>query len=252
MGKKLKPVDRILLGLAFIDEILESTVGVGTKIYHNPKLYLFAPKNYKESAFKQNVYRLLKTGYLEKAIEKGKPVLKITRGGKKRLLRRFNYVDFQKRKWDGFWRIVIFDIPEKKKEIRRRLQSKLVELGFGMWQKSVYISPFDWEEDIDEFLIAQKLKGMAYVFTARHRLLGDAKELAKQVWKIDELSNQYEEVLYRLRKLETNPDKSKNLKLKLICHDYTSLLLKDPHLPKELLPTNWMGDKVNKELKSWM
>ena len=92
------------MGFLFINDVLETTIGAGSRAYHNPKLYLFTPSNYKPSVFRQNIYRMLKTGYLEKTIEKGEPVLKITRGGRQKIVRKFNYIDLQKRKWDGYWR----------------------------------------------------------------------------------------------------------------------------------------------------
>ena len=32
-------------------------------------------------------------------------------------------------KWDGFWRIVIFDVPEKFKKARNALSKKIKDLG---------------------------------------------------------------------------------------------------------------------------
>ncbi|MEM4648283.1 MAG: CRISPR-associated endonuclease Cas2 [Candidatus Aenigmatarchaeota archaeon] len=53
------------------------------------------------------------------------------------------------KEWDGYWRIVIFDIPNKK-EIFRKLFSKwLKNLGLYRLQKSVYVYPFDIKKEID-------------------------------------------------------------------------------------------------------
>lgn len=52
-------------------------------------------------------------------------------------------------KWDGKWRIVVFDIPEKYKRARRALYFKLRELGFYPLQKSVWVHPFTCEKEID-------------------------------------------------------------------------------------------------------
>ena len=51
--------------------------------------------------------------------------------------------------WDKKWRIVIFDIPEKKKKAREALRKKLKELGFKELQKSVFVYPFECEDEID-------------------------------------------------------------------------------------------------------
>lgn len=49
-------------------------------------------------------------------------------------------------KWDGRWRIVIFDIPADRAAQRNMLRHKLKEIGFIMMQRSVWVFPFDCEE----------------------------------------------------------------------------------------------------------
>lgn len=51
--------------------------------------------------------------------------------------------------WNGYWSIVLFDIPEKKRQIRDALRDKLRELGFHEWQKSVFIYPYPCRDEID-------------------------------------------------------------------------------------------------------
>ena len=50
--------------------------------------------------------------------------------------------------WDGRWRIVIFDVPVSKNQARRAFAEKLNQLGFVMIQKSVWICPFECDEQI--------------------------------------------------------------------------------------------------------
>jgi len=54
--------------------------------------------------------------------------------------------------WDGNWRMVIFDIPEKRRKARDALRRKLQELGFKELQKSVFVYPYPCEEEI-EFIV---------------------------------------------------------------------------------------------------
>jgi phenylacetic acid degradation operon negative regulatory protein len=239
MAKKLRLRDRLLLGIAFIDEVLDATVGAGARAYHAGRLGFWTPKNYKGSALRQNIYRMLKTGYLEKKIKDGQPVLVISKTGRQQLARHFSYFRLQSKKWDKYWRLVIFDISEKQKSSRDALRRKLVELGFGQWQKSIYISPFDIEEDMVEFLAAQKLFGQAYVLTAKHRLIGDARELASKVWPLEKINKRYWQIIAELEVLNKLPSLKQASELKKICHDYYQALLLDPCLPKELLPLDW-------------
>ena len=54
--------------------------------------------------------------------------------------------------WDGKWRVVVFDIPEKRRGARDSLRSYLKRLGFHELQKSVFIHPYPCD-DIFDFLV---------------------------------------------------------------------------------------------------
>jgi DNA-binding transcriptional regulator PaaX len=45
-------------------------------------------------------------------------------------------------KWDGKWRLVLFDIPESKRPLRDYIRSTLKRLGFKEFQRSLWIYPF--------------------------------------------------------------------------------------------------------------
>jgi len=53
------------------------------------------------------------------------------------------------KKWDGWWRIVIFDIPERFKIAREAIRQKLQNLGFFQIQKSVFVIPYPCEKEIN-------------------------------------------------------------------------------------------------------
>ncbi|MDZ7586709.1 MAG: hypothetical protein U0946_03050 [Patescibacteria group bacterium] len=84
MAKKFRMMDRILLGLALVDE--------GNRAYHSRKLGFWTPSNYKGPALAQNIYRLLSTGYLSKEIVKGEPVLQISSKGEKNAGKRMGWL----------------------------------------------------------------------------------------------------------------------------------------------------------------
>ena len=52
-------------------------------------------------------------------------------------------------KWDSKWRLVIFDIPHRRKKARDALRTKMRDLGFYPIQRSVFIIPWPCEEEID-------------------------------------------------------------------------------------------------------
>lgn len=57
------------------------------------------------------------------------------------------------KKWDGKWRFIMFDIPNKHKVRSNVLREKLKELGFYQYQKSVWIHPYPIENEME--LISQ-------------------------------------------------------------------------------------------------
>lgn len=90
--------------------------------------------------------RLVKHGLLRRS---GK-FLELTPEGKKKLREweHYHYKLPRPRVWDGRWRVLIFDIPEKRKWLRNRLRDTLSAVGFRMLQKSVWVYPFDCEDFI--------------------------------------------------------------------------------------------------------
>jgi DNA-binding transcriptional regulator PaaX len=71
------------------------------------------------------------------------------RGKVKALTFHFREMKIEKKHWDGKWRVVIFDIPEKIKMSRNALRDKLKNLGFRELQKSVFIFPYECKDEID-------------------------------------------------------------------------------------------------------
>ncbi|OGH39636.1 MAG: CRISPR-associated endonuclease Cas2 [Candidatus Levybacteria bacterium RIFCSPLOWO2_01_FULL_37_26] len=52
-------------------------------------------------------------------------------------------------RWDGLWRVVIFDIPEDNRKAREFFREKLKNLGFQQLQKSVFITRLECKDEID-------------------------------------------------------------------------------------------------------
>ena len=48
--------------------------------------------------------------------------------------------------WDGKWRVVIFDIREKRRKVRQRLRVLLTGAGMVRLQDSVWVHPYPCDE----------------------------------------------------------------------------------------------------------
>ena len=69
----------------------------------------------------------------------------------KRILRRWEMADYKFKKpkrWDRKWRVIIYDISEKKAQTRRKIPILFHRAGFFRLQNSVWIYPYDCEEII--------------------------------------------------------------------------------------------------------
>jgi DNA-binding transcriptional regulator PaaX len=49
-------------------------------------------------------------------------------------------------RWDGKWRIVMFDVPEKRRSVRGRVRNLLKLFNFYCLQDSVWVYPYDCED----------------------------------------------------------------------------------------------------------
>lgn len=76
-------------------------------------------------------------------------------------------INFKKPKyWDGKWRIVLFDIPEKDRLFRDILREHLYTLNFFKLQHSVFISPHPIEKPILELAALYSAEPYVRVVTA--------------------------------------------------------------------------------------
>lgn len=114
------------------------------------QLFKFLPKNNryvndKRIYINKSRERLVKEGLLK---YNNKSYLELTDFGK-RILRQYqsnNYTLSKPKKWDGKWRMLVFDISEKRKETRDKVRRTLISIGFVRLQNSVWVYPYDCED----------------------------------------------------------------------------------------------------------
>ena len=104
------------------------------------------PENYSRYFSKLRKQKLL---YIKKI--GGDHIVSLTERGEEILLR-FNYenLEIKERKiWDRDFRMVIFDIPETKRNARDSLREKMKELGLVKFNDSVWVYPYPCQKEID-------------------------------------------------------------------------------------------------------
>ncbi len=78
------------------------------------------------------------------------------------------------KKWDGVWRLLLFDVPERDKYLRNALRRKLKEWKFKQIQKSVFVTPYDCTKELKE--LVDLLSIDAYVHIIPTNSMGDIEK----------------------------------------------------------------------------
>ena len=118
--------------------------------------------------------RLVAKGYATWTEKDGKKFLRITPKGSKALAFEQAKVALknQKKKWDGRWRMVVFDVPERRRQVRNRLRAVMCEIGFVRLQDSVWVYPYDCE-DFVALLKAELKIGAAVLYMVVEQIEND-------------------------------------------------------------------------------
>lgn len=131
--------------------VLGGVVLVAATIPNAARLLKFFPGCKKGARFnykaKSVLGRLAEKGCIVFIEEDGKRYARITEKGEHMLqFETEKAVMAKKRRWDRRWRIVIFDIPERRKSVRSKLRRYMQEYGFVRLQDSVWVYPHDCED----------------------------------------------------------------------------------------------------------
>ena len=135
--------------------------------------FLPGPKNpiYKKYKHDKNrrkfsnlIYYLKRKGYIKIKNLEAKSAIIITKVGIDKALRAsFNLEEIKKRK-DGKLIMIIFDIPKSRRGDRDLLRSILYNLGYKIFQHSVWITPYDVSEKTEKLLQLHSLDRYVKIF----------------------------------------------------------------------------------------
>ena len=137
-------------------DMIKELAGVGS--------YRKARQNWlKKKTLQTNILRLEKQGLIAK--EPKRKVYFLTQEGKEIATYIKDRYGLLSKKWDGKIRMVIFDVPEKKKYLREWLRRELFLLQYRELQKSVYIGKYPLPKDLYQEIIRERLDDYVFIFT---------------------------------------------------------------------------------------
>jgi len=158
--------------------------------------------------------------------------------------------------WNGYWSVVVYFIPEEKREARDTLRQELTWMGYGPLSTATWISPHDLSKEVEGLAKKLKIKEYVQIFQAKHLGFSNPKTIISHCWDLDRIHKRYAGFIAEHRaKLDEHRERLKNgeniepsefftERFKLI-HEYRRLPYFDPDLPEELLPKNWLRSQAS-------
>jgi DNA-binding transcriptional regulator PaaX len=67
--------------------------------------------------------------------------------------------------WDGKWRVVVFDVPERQRPLRDFLRNTMKRLGAHELLRSIWIYPYRLPHYLQKVMASEFYRGKAYSFT---------------------------------------------------------------------------------------
>jgi len=193
--------------------------------------------------------RLASNGYLKKSKKDAGIEFLLIASGRNEIPKEPTHVPRPNKSWDRKWRMVLVDIPEQKRRLRDKFSAKLKEMGFARMQNSVYISVHDVLDGVQKLGQKIGIKENIKTMLVENIDIPDQKQFVQNLWNLTELNQMYKEFIDNNKNgYKNNQLNSDILKygLRRTKYQYLNILHLDPILPKELLPSNWIGYEAEK------
>lgn len=151
--------------------------------------------------------------------------------------------------WNGVWTMAL--LPTGDAETREALRKELVWLGFGQPMPGVLIHPVRSVADTRDQISSVRRSSTVMLFEARNEDVHRDRELASDSWDLRDLSERYRRFLGLFEPIKAaaaatsrpNPMTAFIIRTLLI-HEYRKIHLRDPVLPRSLLPNDWVGTRA--------
>lgn len=221
----------------------------GEWIWLGSVIEALGPLGFSERSVRTSVFRLVQNDWLLTKKIGRKSYYCFTEYGRshcERAERRIYYKP--ESNWDAHWILVLnVSVPDNQLEDFRK---SIRWLGFNILSPGLFAHPSPDRRSLDEMLIESKLMSNVAVFKAQSDDVYSKvtlKTLITEKWEIDKLELMYQSFLSTFRDFATlidiaDLDETECFAFRLaILHEFRRIQLKDPDLPSELLPIDWVG-----------
>lgn len=201
-----------------------------------------------ERLVRTSVFRLAKDGWLQSKQVGRRSYYSLTDEGRERFEQATHRIySAPAGDWDGTWCFVF--LAGLGVDTRELLRREIGWLGFGAMSANVLAHPAPDMMDLDVALKRLGLDDEVIVLEGR-TIRGPAamRRVAQTSWNLDDIDARYEAfvqmfrpVLASLARTAVIPPETAFRVRTLLIQEYRKVLLRDPQLPAELLPSDWHG-----------
>ena len=222
----------------------------GGTVWLGSLINILEPLGLNQRLVRTSVFRLAKEEWLTSEQIGRRSYYSLTGSGRRRFEKAFKRVYAPVLpEWDGSWCIVLTSQIDA--EVRKTVKEELGWLGFGNIAPGVLAHP-----TVDMTELQTTLKDLnaledAIIFdTYKQDLINSRplRVLVRDCWNLDDLSESYKQFLNKFRPIWNDLKNADQLDPEdcflvrtLLIHEYRRVLLRDPQLPEELLPSDWEG-----------
>jgi ring-1,2-phenylacetyl-CoA epoxidase subunit PaaA len=196
------------------------------------------------AATRQALRRLVAQGLVEQERHGRLSAYTLTPAGRRRLEEAAERIYLRRATaWDGRWRLLTY--VEQDRSVREALRRELAWMGYGSLNGGVLVCPWDLGTRLDATLARYGVSGTVETFTSH--LDGDDRELAARAYDLHELRAAHRAFLDDLGTHggAGSVDDAQALVLRVeLVHRWRAFLFLDPGLPRELVPTDWLGERA--------
>ncbi|MDW7616679.1 phenylacetic acid degradation operon negative regulatory protein PaaX [Peribacillus simplex] len=225
----------------------------GSKIWIGSLIRLLKEFGHNEQGVRVAVSRMVKQGWIQSEKQGNKSYYFLTDRGVQRMDEAANRIYKMKpNDWDGKWRVLMYTIPEDKRQLRDDFRKELIWSGFGSFSSGCWISPNDLEKQIHRLIEKYDINEYVDFFISEYKGPKENQSLVEKSWHLEEIENKYEEFIEKYSKQfivhqsiisrGEMSDADCFVERTNLVHEYRKFLFIDPGLPKELLPLKWNGN----------
>ncbi|SNT50205.1 transcriptional regulator, PaaX family [Bacillus sp. OK838] len=225
----------------------------GSKIWIGSLIRLLKEFGHNEQGVRVAVSRMVKQGWIQSEKQGNKSYYFLTDRGVQRMDEAANRIYKMKpNDWDGKWRVLMYTIPEDKRQLRDDFRKELIWSGFGSFSSGCWISPNDLEKQIHRLIEKYDINEYVDFFISEYKGPKENQSLVEKSWHLEEIENKYEEFIGKYSKQfivhqsiisrGEMSDANCFVERTNLVHEYRKFLFIDPGLPKELLPSKWNGN----------